>query len=102
MDDKEIDDQKQVQEKFESLPLNEKISTLFKMEVSTLSEAINYVVKEPMKVAEKFGDLITDLGAKIEHEFGRSADKGPQNQNPTGQNKKKRSRRATEPGTASV
>lgn len=51
---------------FEALPLDEKLSTLFKMEMTTLSETFNYAMESPMKVVEKVGDMISDLGVKIE------------------------------------
>lgn len=51
---------------FEALPLEDKIATLLKMEAVTLSETFAYAIESPMKVVEKFGDMISDLGVKIE------------------------------------
>lgn len=55
-----------VQADFEALPLDEKIATLFRMEVATLSETFNYAIESPLKVVEKVGDIITEFGEKIE------------------------------------
>lgn len=63
------------QAEFEALPLNKKFESLFKMEAATLSEAFNYVVNEPMKVVEKVGDVINDLGTRIETEVRKAAGK---------------------------
>lgn len=68
-----MENEKQIREQFASLPLNEKISSLFKMEIATISEAVNYVVSEPMKVAEKLGDLISEFGTRVETEFKKAS-----------------------------
>lgn len=60
---------------FEALPLDEKISSLFKMEAVTLSETFAYAIESPLKVVEKFGDMITDLGEKIEHKAKEAQEK---------------------------
>lgn len=101
----DMDDQKKIQENFESLPLNEKLSSLFKMEVVTITEAVNYLVKDPMKVAERLGDFITDLGSKVEKEFrggaaGRSGE--PSKPDTGGAAKKTRTKRATGPNSPSA
>ena len=57
-----------LQNEFESLPLDEKIANLLKMEAVTLSETFAYAVKSPLEVVEKVGDVITDIGLKIEAE----------------------------------
>ncbi len=104
-DSEDMNDQKNVQEKFESLPLNEKLSSLFKMELVTISEAVNYVVKDPMRVAEKIGDIITDFGIRVEKEFSGAAAKGsgePPKPDTEGSTKKTRSRRATGPNSPST
>lgn len=61
-----------IQSKFGSLPLEEKVSNLFKMEVATITEAFNYVVKDPMNVLGKIGDAIREFGTRIESEFRRA------------------------------
>jgi hypothetical protein len=67
-----MENEKQIHEQFASLPLSEKISILFRMELATISDAINYFAKEPMKVAEKVGDVITDFGNRVEAEFRKA------------------------------
>lgn len=56
------------QAEFEALPLEEKISKLFKMEAVTLGETISYVIDSPMEVFRKVGDVMADLGRKFEEE----------------------------------
>ena len=57
-----------LQNEFEGLPLDEKIANLLKMEAVTLSETFAYAIKSPLEVVEKVGDVITDIGLKIEAE----------------------------------
>ena len=61
------------QEEFKALPLDQKITNLFKMEAVTLSETLGYVADQPMKVVEKIGDVITEFGAKLENEVKKAA-----------------------------
>ena len=53
---------------FEALPLDQKISKLFKMEAVTIGETINYVIESPMEVFSKIGDVMAGFGRKIEEE----------------------------------
>lgn len=57
-----------LQSEFEGLPLDEKIANLLKMEAVTLSETFAYAIKSPLEVVERVGDVITDIGLKIEAE----------------------------------
>lgn len=61
-----------IQSEFEALPLDQKISQLMKMEVVTLTESFNYVVKSATKVFEQAGDAIQDLGVKVEAEVKKA------------------------------
>lgn len=61
------------QQEFDALPLEKKIASLFRMEAVTLSETFAYVVKTPLKVVEKVGDIIADFGTKIENEAKKAA-----------------------------
>lgn len=54
---------------FAALPLGEKFAKLFRMEMAAMGEAINYAVKEPMKVVENVGDALNRFGDRIESEF---------------------------------
>jgi hypothetical protein len=60
------------QAEFEALPLDQKFARLFKMEAATISETFNYVMKDPMKVVEKVGDVMTEFGTKIENEVRKA------------------------------
>ncbi len=71
-----------IHSKFDSLPLDEKIASLFKMEMATISEAINYVVNDPMKVVEKIGDTISEFGAKVEKEVRNAGSTAKSGQEP--------------------
>lgn len=64
-----MEEKKRIEKEFESLSLEEKLSSLFRMEVATISEAVNYVAKEPMKVIEKIGEMIAEIGHRVENEF---------------------------------
>jgi len=57
-----------LQNEFEGLPLDEKIANLLKMEAVTVSEAFAYAVKSPLEVVEKVGDVLMDIGTRIETE----------------------------------
>ena len=69
MNAEKMEDQKRIEKEFESLGLDEKFSSLFRMEVATISEAVKYVAKEPMKVAEKIGEIIVEFGHRVETEI---------------------------------
>ena len=61
------------QSEFEALPLEEKLKTLLRLEATTLTETFNFAVNEPMKVVEKFGEVVADIGRKVEAEFKKAA-----------------------------
>ncbi len=65
-----------IQSEFEALPLDQKISQLMKMEVVTLTESFNYVVKSATKAFEQAGDAIQDFGAKVESEAKKATSYG--------------------------
>lgn len=75
------------QDEFNALPLDEKFANLLQMEVSTLNDALTYVANSSMKVFEKVGDAISDLGSKIETE----AKKATQAEQPKAQAKQPKS-----------
>ena len=64
----EENNQHKFRQEFDALPLDQKFSSLFQMEVATLNEAVKYVADTSMKALEKFGDVITDFGTKVEAE----------------------------------
>lgn len=55
-------------QEFEALPLDQKISQLFQMEMTTLNEAAKYVADSSMRLFEKFGEVLTDVGTRVEAE----------------------------------
>ncbi len=62
------------QEEFNSLPLDKKFANLLQMEVATLSETFTYVANSSLKVIEKFGDVISDFGTKVEEEAKKTTE----------------------------
>jgi len=57
------------QAEFEAMPLEKKFANLLKMEMVTISEAFSYAFNSPMKVVEKVGDAISEIGIKLEAEI---------------------------------
>ncbi len=71
------------QQEFGSLPLEEKFSNLWQMEVATLNEAMRYVADSSMKVLEKVGDAISDFGTKVEAEAKKAVEVNQTEEGPT-------------------
>lgn len=93
------------QAEFEAMPLDKKFASLFRMEAATLTEAFEYVVKSPMKVVEKFGDVITEFGIKLEKEARkatRPAEKYSPPKTPNPKAAKSKSRPARKPAPPSA
>ncbi|MGB5014246.1 MAG: hypothetical protein WBO68_09500 [Pyrinomonadaceae bacterium] len=88
------------QAEFEALPLEEKISKLFKMEAVTIGETINYVMESPMEVFSKIGDVMAGFGRKIEEE-AKKATRPAEHVKPEAASKPPRSRAAAKPGSTS-
>ena len=51
---------------FAELPLEQKISELMKLEAIALGDTFSFIVNSPYKVFEKIGDVMADLGLKME------------------------------------
>ena len=85
-----MEDQKRIEKEFGSLPLDEKLSTLFRMEVSTLSEAFRFVMNDPMKLANKVGDFIVEFGHRVENEFRKASENRSTAEPPTPKKKTKK------------
>ena len=63
---------------FETLPLEQKIANLVRMEAVTLGETISYVFNSPFSVLEKVGDVMAEFGMKLERE-AKNAARPPEN-----------------------
>lgn len=61
-----------LEDEFRDLPLEDKFKSLFRMEVSTLEETFSYVADASMKAFEKAGEVINDLGRKVETEVKKA------------------------------
>ena len=75
------------QEEFESLPLEEKVKRLLRLEAVTLTEAFNYGINESMKAADRLGDVLSDFGKKVETEFKKATANRPSEASSAGSNK---------------
>ena len=67
-------------EDFKAMPLEQKISSLFRMELETLNEMLRAGADCAMTALEKVGDTIGSFGTKLEHEAHAAAEankKGP-------------------------
>ena len=53
---------------FGDFPLDKKIYDLVKLEAMALGETISFILNSPYKVLEKLGDVMADLGRKMESE----------------------------------
>jgi ferredoxin len=53
---------------FADLPLDKKISDLVKLEAMAMGETISFILNSPYKVLEKIGDVMADLGRKMDAE----------------------------------
>lgn len=60
------------EQEFKDLPLEQKISSLFRMEFATLEETFTYVVDSTKKAAEKAGEAFSDFSTKVECEFKKA------------------------------
>ena len=92
-----MEEQKRIEKDFESLGLDEKFSSLFRMEVATLSEAAKYVAKEPLKVAEKIGEMIVEIGHRVENELKNAVQNSESRQADGEEKKHKKPRSAKTP-----
>ncbi len=62
-----------LEQDFKDLPLEQKISSLFRMEAATLEETFSYVVESTKRAAEKAGAALTDLSTRIETEVKKAS-----------------------------
>lgn len=62
-----------LQDEFNALPLEDKFANLFRMEATTIGEALKFVAESSMKAVEKAGAAIQDLSAKIETEVKKAS-----------------------------
>nr|AUN37208.1 hypothetical protein [uncultured bacterium] len=61
-----------IKEEFAGLPLDKKLSSLFEMEVATISEGVSYVVNNSGEVFDKVGEVINDFSSKVQAEFKKA------------------------------
>ena len=63
--------ERQFEEEFKGLPLDEKFCSLFRMEAATLEETVKVVATAGEEVFTKFGDVLNDFGKKVQQEFNK-------------------------------
>lgn len=59
---------------FKAMPLDQKISSLFRMEIETLNEMLTAGANCAMDVFQKVGDAIGNFGTKLEREAKAAAE----------------------------
>ncbi len=69
----ESKEQPKIVEEFETLPLEQKIANLVRMEAVTFGETLSYVINSPFTVLEKVGDVMAEFGMKLEREAKKAA-----------------------------
>jgi len=52
---------------FAELPLEKKIAELMKLEAIALGDTFSFIVNSPYKIFEKIGDVMADVGVKMEN-----------------------------------
>ena len=63
----EEDTGEQYRKGFSELPLDQKITELMKLEAIALGDTVTFIVNSPYKIFEKIGDVMADLGLKMEN-----------------------------------
>lgn len=64
------------EDEFQSLPLEDKFKSLFRMEVKTLEETFSYVADASMRAFERAGEVFNDLSKKVEAEVKKATASG--------------------------
>ena len=57
------------EEEFKQLPLEEKLGSLFRMEVAAIEETVSVVADASVKVFNKAAEVLDDFGNKVSAEF---------------------------------
>src|SRR5947209_16256576 len=89
------------EEEFKQLPLEEKLGSLFRMEVAAIEETVTVVADASVKVFNKAAEVLDEFGNRVSAEFSKerteaAADAGSHETKAKG-GKKKDSKTDTEP-----
>lgn len=63
-----------IRSEFDALPLEEKFIELFRMEAKAVEEALTYVIEQPLRALEKFGDALGNFGERVEEKAKKAAE----------------------------
>jgi hypothetical protein len=89
------------EEEFKQLPLEEKLGSLFRMEVAAIEETVSVVADASVKVFNKAAEVLDEFGNKVSAEFRKerdvTAEAGESHEAKTKGGKKKSSKTDTEP-----
>lgn len=95
------DTKSDLQAEFNALPLDQKFASLLQMEAATINEAVKYVADSSMKALEKLGDVISDLGAKVETEAKRATSSAEKEDEPVTEKEKPKAGSKRKPAATS-
>jgi hypothetical protein len=62
---------------FKQLPLEEKLGSLFRMEVAAIEETMNVVADASVKVFNRAAEALDDFGNKVSAEFRKERSEAP-------------------------
>lgn len=65
--------QEEYRKKFEDLPLEKKIASLFELEAIALSETFSFVLNSPSMIVSKIMDVLAEFGLKLEDDAKKQA-----------------------------
>ena len=90
------------EEEFKQLPLEEKLGSLFRMEVAAIEETVTVVADASVKVFNKAAEVLDEFGTKVAAEFRKervetAADAAESHDAKAKGGKKKNSKTDTEP-----
>jgi len=69
----EKEQSEEYRKRFEELPLDKKMSELFRLEAIALSETLTYVANSPYTLVDKIMDVMADFGFKLEKQKKEAA-----------------------------
>src|SRR5947209_17813249 len=77
------------EEEFKQLPLEEKLGSLFRMEVAAIEEAVTVVADASVKAFNKAAEVLDDFGSRVATEFKKERSETAADASDTGEAKPK-------------
>lgn len=88
------------EEEFKQLPLEEKLGSLFRMEVAAIEETVTVVADASVKAFNRAAEVLDDLGTKMATEFRKErCETAADTSNPPGAKPKGGKKKNSTPGT---